>query len=721
MHKLFRVLINKWYLLLIAFCAIIAQVWFQLTLPEFTGNIQSILNGFVGGSSTIINPISQIATVIQGPIETGEVISLILDQGAWMLLACAIVLVLAYVQFYCSSKIGAYLGQSLRERLFKKVNTMTLSQYNQFGTATLITRTTNDIERIKSYVSMAIRIMVMAPTFMVIGLIKTLTFEDPGPKLTIVLLIAIPLFLVVLVLIFIVASPLFKKLQESTDNITIVVRENLTGVRVVRAYNQQAVEEQKFDDVNNVATNLIKKVGKTMSIANPSINIIFHLCFIGIYGFGFYLLTQIVFPSSDPSAILGTIGNQIRVISVVAQYSMTIMNSFLMFAMIIIMVPQAATSAKRVNEVLSLPDFSVENDIEKTENNLLTIKKFLLHKVKDDYKAKHNNEVLSISLLTEKYATLTDEEKKKDKQYNDFIYYKKIENELNQAIIDVKKGDFDSYTALLTDNFKKIKERGVLEFRNVTFQYPDANTPTISNISFKTAPGKTTAIIGSTGSGKSSVINLIPRFYDVTSGEILLDNININLLPQKVLRQQIGFVPQQAVLFSGTIRENISYGKTDATDEEILESLKVAQAEHFISKLPDGIDTFVSQGGKNFSGGQKQRLSIARCLVRKPELYVFDDSFSALDFKTDAQLRRALKTYTKDATVIVVAQRVSSIMDADNILVMNEGLCVAQGKHNELLKTCSVYQDIVKSQLDPDEVAKTIKMNKEILKEGGTK
>lgn len=721
MHKLFRVLINKWYLLLIAFCAIIAQVWFQLTLPEFTGNIQSILNGFVGGSSTIINPISQIATVIQGPIETGEVISLILDQGAWMLLACAIVLVLAYVQFYCSSKIGAYLGQSLRERLFKKVNTMTLSQYNQFGTATLITRTTNDIERIKSYVSMAIRIMVMAPTFMVIGLIKTLTFEDPGPKLTIVLLIAIPLFLVVLVLIFIVASPLFKKLQESTDNITIVVRENLTGVRVVRAYNQQAVEEQKFDDVNNVATNLIKKVGKTMSIANPSINIIFHLCFIGIYGFGFYLLTQIVFPSSDPSAILGTIGNQIRVISVVAQYSMTIMNSFLMFAMIIIMVPQAATSAKRVNEVLSLPDFSVENDIEKTENNLLTIKKFLLHKVKDDYKAKHNNEVLSISLLTEKYATLTDEEKKKDKQYNHFIYYKKIENELNQAIIDVKKGDFDSYTALVTDNFKKIKERGVLEFRNVTFQYPDANTPTISNISFKTAPGKTTAIIGSTGSGKSSVINLIPRFYDVTSGEILLDNININLLPQKVLRQQIGFVPQQAVLFSGTIRENISYGKTDATDEEILESLKVAQAEHFISKLPDGIDTFVSQGGKNFSGGQKQRLSIARCLVRKPELYVFDDSFSALDFKTDAQLRRALKTYTKDATVIVVAQRVSSIMDADNILVMNEGLCVAQGKHNELLKTCSVYQDIVKSQLDPDEVAKTIKMNKEILKEGGTK
>lgn len=721
MHKLFRVLINKWYLLLIAFCAIIAQVWFQLTLPEFTGNIQSILNGFVGGSSTIINPISQIAIVIQGPIETGEVISLILDQGAWMLLACAIVLVLAYVQFYCSSKIGAYLGQSLRERLFKKVNTMTLSQYNQFGTATLITRTTNDIERIKSYVSMAIRIMVMAPTFMVIGLIKTLTFEDPGPKLTIVLLIAIPLFLVVLVLIFIVASPLFKKLQESTDNITIVVRENLTGVRVVRAYNQQAVEEQKFDDVNNVATNLIKKVGKTMSIANPSINIIFHLCFIGIYGFGFYLLTQIVFPSSDPSAILGTIGNQIRVISVVAQYSMTIMNSFLMFAMIIIMVPQAATSAKRVNEVLSLPDFSVENDIEKTENNLLTIKKFLLHKVKDDYKAKHNNEVLSISLLTEKYATLTDEEKKKDKQYNHFIYYKKIENELNQAIIDVKKGDFDSYTALVTDNFKKIKERGVLEFRNVTFQYPDANTPTISNISFKTAPGKTTAIIGSTGSGKSSVINLIPRFYDVTSGEILLDNININLLPQKVLRQQIGFVPQQAVLFSGTIRENISYGKTDATDEEILESLKVAQAEHFISKLPDGIDTFVSQGGKNFSGGQKQRLSIARCLVRKPELYVFDDSFSALDFKTDAQLRRALKTYTKGATVIVVSQRVSSIMDADNILVMNEGLCVAQGKHNELLKTCSVYQDIVKSQLDPDEVAKTIKMNKEILKEGGTK
>ena len=331
-----------------------------------------------------------------------------------------------------------------------------------------------------------------------------------------------------------------------------------------------------------------------------------------------------------------TIANDISGIVVVSQYSMQIMQSFIMLAFVLVLLPQTMASMSRINEVLKCEDTVKECD--------------------------HN-------------------------KFNEELFQK--------------------------------REKGSIEFKDVSFCYPDSNTPVIEHISFKTKPGTTTAIIGSTGSGKSTIINLIPRFYDATSGEIILDNYNIKDIPQKTLRDCIGFVPQQALLFSGTIEENIRFGNKNASDEEILEALSVAQTEHFISKLPNGTKTFVSQGGKNFSGGQKQRLCIARALVKKPEIYVFDDSFSALDFKTDAKLRQALKKYIVNSSIIIVAQRVSSILDADNIIVLNEGKCVGQGTHAELLKSCPIYQDIVKSQLDPDEVEKTINILNSIKSEGG--
>jgi len=428
------------------------------------------------------------------------------------------------------------------------------------------------------------------------------------------------------------ATPAFKQMQEKTDNVTVVLRENLTGIRVVRAYNQQDTENKKFDKANKDMRNIIIKIGRIMSVANPTISILFNLCYVGIYALGFYLL-QGVNVVNNTDAIAKTITN----VAVTSQYSMQIMMSFMMFAMLFIMIPQGSASSKRINEVLNIQN-----------------------KIQD---------------VTE--------------------------------------------TPEIIQKIKDTKEKGVIYFKDVSFAYPDANVPCIEHISFKTKPGTTTAIVGSTGSGKSSIINLIPRFYDATMGDIFVDGINIKEIPLRILRDKIGLVPQTAVLFKGTIKENILFGNNSANDDDINNALTVAQTEHFISQLPDGLNSYVAQGGKNFSGGQKQRLCIARALVKKPEIYVFDDSFSALDFKTDAKLRSALRTYTKDSSIIVVAQRVSSILEADNIIVLNEGKCVAQGTHNELLKSCKIYRDIVKSQLDPDEVEKTIQMAQNAVLEGG--
>lgn len=604
MSKVLHFLRKKWPFLLLIACAIVAQCYLQLMLPEYMGKITTLITS-----------------------DSPDKINQIWINGGYMILISVGVVILATIQNFTGATLSAYVGRELRTEMFHKVNHISLTEYNKFGTATLITRTTNDIEQVKNYVLMAVRIIVMSPTYMIIGLIKTLTQDA---MLSIVLAICIPLILLFMAILLKFATPLFKSLQTKIDNLTIVVRENLTGVRVIRAYNQQGVEYKKFDKANKDMTQTVTKVGKIMSFTNPLISIIFNLCFIGIYALGFYLLNGL--NAGDPQ-----IGNLISNVAVVAQYSLQIMQSFMMLAMIFVMLPQASACSKRIAEVLDVKD--------------------------------------------------------------------------NEQIDNVDKEEYEK--------FKSKTTRGVLAFNNVTFTYPDSDTPCIENISFKTKPGKMLAIIGSTGAGKSTVINLIPRFYDATKGNITLDGVDITKIPIKDLRDSIGFVPQKAVLFKGTIKDNIRFGKKDATDEEINEALSVAQTEHFISKLPKGLDSFVSQGGKNFSGGQKQRLSIARALVKKPEVYVFDDSFSALDFKTDAKLRAALKTYVGDSTMIVVAQRVSSILDADTIVVLNEGKVAGIGNHEDLLKNCPIYQDIVKSQLDPDEVEKTLKMSREAENEGG--
>ncbi len=395
----------------------------------------------------------------------------------------------------------------------------------------------------------------------------------------------------------------------------------MTGVRVVRAFNQQEEEYAKFTIKNEAMTKTVIKVNRTMSFVSPIINIMFNLTYIAVFFVGFIMINN-----SSVGIHSDVFVNTINV----ANYSTNIMMSFLMLGMVFIQLPNANACAKRVFAVIDT------STLIKDPENPIDV------------------------------------------------------NQINE------------------------KDKCSVEFKNVTFTFPDASEPTLKNISFKVKPGETTAIIGSTGSGKSSIINLIPRFYDVSEGQVLVDNVDVRNYTQHDLRDKIGFVPQQARLFKGTIKENLLYGDSNASEEDLIKALQVAQAYRFVSKKEKGIDSEVAQGGKNFSGGQKQRLSIARALVKKPEIYIFDDSFSALDFKTDIKLRTALKEYVGNSSVIVVAQRVSSILDADNIIVLNDGEIAGQGKHDELLLNCPVYQQIVMSQLDKEEIEKTINMKKQL-------
>jgi len=600
MLKLLNFIFQKWYFLLLTAVSIIGQCYLQLMLPEYMGNITSLIMS-----------------------DAEDKIAQIWINGGWMMLISVGVIICCISQHYFGAIISSFVGKTLRDRVFKKVNSLSITQFDSFGTATLITRTTNDIEQVKMYVLMSLRVVFMSPTYMIIGLIKTLAADA---KLAIILAITIPIILVGVIIMVAVTTPMFRKIQTKTDNLTSVLRGNLTGIRVIRAYNQQEKEVDKFDFANKDLTTAHVKVSRFLSFMNPIVTIVFNLAYIGIFSLGFSIIdgTNLI---ENGTVVQQTMTN----VSVVAQYSSQIMSSFLMLAMIIIMLPQALASSKRINEVLDLEDPINDKDLNKEIN----------------------------------------------------------------------------------DEFKQRKEKGYLKFENVTFTYPGSKIPAISNISFETKPGKTTAIIGSTGSGKSTVVNLIPRLYDVSEGEITLDGFNIKNISIKDLRGSIGFTPQKALLFNGTIRSNIQFGKKEASDEEIESALEIAQAKHFISKLPDGLDSPVAQGGKNFSGGQKQRLTIARSIVKKPEIYVFDDSFNALDFSTDAKLRFALRQNIGNSAMVIVAQRVSSILDADTIVVLNDGQMVGKGTHEELLKSCAVYQDIVKSQLDPEEIEKTIQLMKE--------
>ncbi|MDT2835226.1 ABC transporter ATP-binding protein [Vagococcus carniphilus] len=491
------------------------------------------------------------------------------------------------------------LGRKVRSEIYSKVEYSSNSEFEKIGTASLITRTTNDVNQVQMVTQMFLRLMINAPITLIGASILAYTRD---PNLTKIFIYIIPALLVVVGTIMYFATPLFKSLQEKTDKLNLVFREGLTGVRVIRAFNQTSFEEKRFDVANKDYTQTAIKVNLLMSFLLPTITFIISITNVSIVWFGGHNIAE------------GTleVGNMMAFMT----YAMQILMSFIMMTMIFIFVPRAQASAVRINEVLDM-----ENSIK-----------------------------------------------------------------------DVKE----------TENFKEEKS---LAFEDVSFRYMGAEKSAISEVDFQAKSGETIAIIGGTGSGKSTLINMIPRFYDVETGKILVNGIDIKKVNQVSLRDHIGFVPQKALLFTGTIRSNMQYGNESVTDEEIWKALEISQAKEFVEKLPDGLETKVEQGGSNFSGGQRQRLSIARALAKEADIYIFDDSFSALDFKTDAALRKALKESITEAIIIIVAQRISTVVDADTILVLDDGVMVGNGTHNELKKTNQTYQEIIQSQLREEEIA----------------
>ncbi|RCX20969.1 ATP-binding cassette subfamily B protein [Anaerobacterium chartisolvens] len=524
----------------------------------------------------------------------------ILRVGGIMLAVAAAGTTCAVIASLLSSKTAMGLGTILRNKLFNRVESYSLHEFDRFGTATLVTRTTNDIIQVQMVTIMIMRMMISAPITAIGGVIMAFSQDR---MLTWVLVIAVPLLTLVILLLAKRGMPFFKSMQVKIDKINLVLRENLTGMRVIRAFNRDEHEKARFEDANKDLTDNYIKVNRIMAFMMPSMMLIMNITSIAILWFGSMRIDN---GDMNLGALIAFM-----------QYAMQILFSMLMLSIMFIMVPRAQAAAERINEVI----------------------------------------------------------------------------EIVPGIVD-------------PEDVKKVAQgKGFVEFKNVTFSYQGAEQPALSGISFSASPGEVTAVIGGTGSGKSTLINLIPRFYDVDEGSVLVDGVDVREMSQKELRAKIGFVPQKSILFSGTIRENIGYGKDDADEEEIRYAAGVAQASEFISNMSDGFDTMISQGGTNVSGGQKQRLSIARALVRRPEIYIFDDSFSALDFKTDARLRAALKKEIDNATVIIVAQRVGTVMDADRIIVMDEGRIAGMGTHRELMSTCDVYREIVSSQLSEEELA----------------
>ena len=526
----------------------------------------------------------------------------IIKTGLQMLGVAMITMVSAISIMFLSSRVAARLGKTLREKVFRKVLSFSNQEFNEFSAASLITRSTNDIQQIQQLLSILFRVVVYAPIIAIGGLITVVSTSNLSMAWIIGL--AVLAILIVVGTLFATTMPKFKKSQTLIDKLNLVSREILTGIPVIRAFNTQKREEDRFESANKDLMKNSVFVNSVMSMMMPIMMFIMNSIMILIIWVGGHNIDSGVMQVGDMMAFL--------------QYTMQIVMSFLMISMISIMLPRASVSAKRINEVL------------------------------------------------EKEPAI------KDKP------------ELEQAKFDLKK-------------------KGLVEFRNVSFRYPDAESEILSDISFNANPGETTAIIGSTGSGKSTVVNLIPRFYDVTGGEILIDGVNIKDVSQKDLRSKIGFVPQKGILFSGTIESNIKYGK-DITDDEMKRVAEIAQASEFIEKKDEKYDSEIAQGGNNVSGGQKQRLSIARALAIDPEIFVFDDSFSALDLKTDRNLRDALKKQTSGKTIIMVAQRVSTIMNAEQIIVLEDGKIVGKGTHEELLKNCETYKQIALSQLSSEEL-----------------
>ena len=524
----------------------------------------------------------------------------IILAGLKMLSVALVSMIAAIIVGLLSAKIAAGVSRSLRKDVFEKVTSFSNAEFHKFSTASLITRSTNDIQQIQMLMVMLFRIVFYAPILGVGGILKVL---KTNTNMTWTIALGVVLISILVAVLFTFAMPKFKSVQKLIDKLNLVTRESLTGMLVIRAFSTEKHEEERFDKANNDLTKTNLFVNRLMASMMPAMMLIMNGLTLLIVWVGSHQVDMGNMQVGDMMAFM--------------QYAMQIIMSFLMISMVSIMLPRASVSAQRISEVLDT-DLSIKDK----------------------------------------------KEKKK---------------------------------------FRK-EEKGIVEYRNVSFKYPGAEDYILNDISFTARPGETTAIIGSTGSGKSTLINLIPRFYDVTKGSILVDGVDIRDVDQKELRDKIGYIPQKGVLFSGTIESNLKYGEANATLEDIEEASKIAQALEFIETKPDKYATEISQGGTNVSGGQKQRLSIARALVKKPEVYIFDDSFSALDFKTDSALRKAIKDNIKDATMIIVAQRISTIKDANQIIVLDEGNVVGIGTHKELLENCEVYNQIASSQLSKEEL-----------------
>ena len=564
------------------------------------------------------------ADIINNGVMSGDT-GYILKTGGFMLLIAGAGVLFSITVSFLSARVSGGFGRSIRNSVFRRVESFSLHEFDKIGTATLITRTTNDITQIQMVTMMMMRMLIGAPIMAAGGIIMAMSKDKP---LTLVLVVALPVLAGVVLLLAKKAIPLFKQMQVKIDRINLVLREKLTGVRVIRAFNRMEYESERFEEANADLTDTYIRVNRIMAFMMPSIMLIMNFTSIAILWFGIIRIDR---GDMDIGALFAFI-----------QYAMQIMFSMIMVAMMFIMVPRAQAAAVRVNEVLDTePDIVDPVNVSNGEAGSTDA-----DGAASAWKAGGKNDVISAESV-----------------------------------------------------------RGYVEFRDVTFRYHGAEQPAISNITFSAKPGEVTAIIGSTGSGKSTLVNLIPRFYDVQSGSVLIGGTDVRDMSQQELRAKIGFVPQKAVLFTGSIADNIRYGKEDATMDEIIHAAETAQAMDFICEMEDGFDHVLAQGGTNVSGGQKQRLSIARALVRKPEIYVFDDSFSALDFKTDARLRAALKKEADDATMFIVAQRVGTVMDADRIIVLDNGMIAGMGRHKELMDSCEVYREIVSSQLSEEEIA----------------
>ena len=584
MIKLFKNF-NEKDIAIVFLCVLIMffQVWIELKLPDY---------------------MSAITRLIQ---TSGSSMNEILKQGSFMLLCALGSMISAIIIGYLASRLSASFSLKLREKIFKKVQNLGIAEIKKFKTSSLITRTTNDVTQIEMLIAMGLQAQIKAPIMAVWAVNKII---NKSVALSALVGAGVVVLLITVLSIMIVVSSKFTKIQQLTDKVTNTTRENLMGIRVIRAFNAEVFQQNRFKDVNDELTNTHLIIQKTFALMSPIMNIVMHFLTLGIYFIGSFLIVEAKMVDK-----VNIFSNMV----VFTSYGMQVIMSFLMLTIIFMILPRARVSANRINEVL-------ESDIS----------------IKDGYVIKP----------------------KKDKI-------------------------------------------GEVEFKNVSFKYPDADEYLLKNISFKVKKGETIAFIGSTGSGKSTLVNLVPRFYDATSGKVLVDGINVKDYKLDTLHNIIGYVAQKAFMFTGSIKDNIKFGSVgdgEISDKDISEAIRIAQASEFVSKMDKGLDSHIARGGTNVSGGQKQRFSIARAIARNPHVYIFDDTFSALDYQTDFNLRKELKKYTKDATVMIVAQRIGTIIHADKIIVLDKGECVGVGTHKQLLKTCDVYREIALSQLSEEEL-----------------